>query len=277
VDEPYDFGRIAAANSLSDIYAMGGNPLIALNVVAFPIGELSPDVLGEILRGGAHVAQEAGCVIAGGHSVDDREPKYGMVVSAIMPEASVITNAASTPGDRLVLTKPLGSGVLTTAIKQGLATNEQRDRVIKVMTTLNRSGGEAAREVGVRAMTDVTGFGLLGHLAEMLRSGGTSAVVSMGHIPVLAGVADLIEKDVYPGGSKANMVYVAPDVIWDPGLSSVSRLVLCDAQTSGGLLMSVGADRVDALVQALDARHALASAVIGTVTERGEALIRVEP
>jgi selenide, water dikinase len=277
VDEPYDFGRIAATNSLSDIYAMGGQPLIALNIVAFPMGELGPDVLGEILRGGAHVAQEAGCLIAGGHSIDDREPKYGMVVSAVMPEADVITNSASRAGDRLVLTKPLGSGVLTTAIKRGLATKEQRDRVVEVMTTLNRSGAEAALEVTVHAMTDVTGFGLLGHLAEMLRAGGTSAVLSIDRIPVLDGVAEFAEADVYPGGSKANMLYVAPDVAWDPAVSEGSRRILCDAQTSGGLLISVAPDRAGSLVEALQARHALAAAIIGTVTERRAVLIEVGP
>lgn len=277
VDEPYDFGRIAAANSLSDIYAMGGQPLMALNIVGFPIAALGPDVLGEILRGGADVAQEAGCLIAGGHSIDDREPKYGMVVSAVMREEDVVTNAASVPGDRLVLTKPLGSGVLTTAIKRGLATKEQRDRVVEVMATLNRSGAEAARETKAHAMTDVTGFGLLGHLAEMVRAGGTSAVLSAGQIPVLDGTADFVEADVVPGGSNANLAYVERDVDWDPSLSTTWRRILCDAQTSGGLLIAVAPDRADALVEALRARHTLASAVIGTVTERRAALIEVQP
>jgi selenide, water dikinase len=276
VDEPFDFGRIAA-NSLSDIPAMGGQPLVALNVVAFPIGDLGPDVLGEILRGGAQVAQEAGCVIAGGHSIDDKEPKYGMAVSAVMREENVITNAAASPGDRLVLTKPLGSGVLTTAIKRGLASKEQRDDVVNVMAALNRSGAEAALEVGVHAMTDVTGFGLLGHLAEMLRAGGTSATLIAHQIPVLDDVAEFARADVYPGGSKANMLYVAQDVEWDTEVGESTRRILCDAQTSGGLLISVAPDRVDSLVAALHSRHALAAAVIGTVTERNSKLLEIAP
>ena len=277
VDEPYDFGRIAAANSLSDIYAMGGQPLVALNIVGFPMAELGPDVLAEILRGGADVVREAGCLIAGGHSIDDKEPKYGMVVSAVMPESEVVTNAAASPGDRLVLTKPLGSGVLTTAIKRGLASQEQRDRVVEVMATLNRSGAEAAREVNVSAMTDVTGFGLLGHLAEMLRAGGTSAVISAQAVPVLEGVAAFVDANVFPDGSKANLLYFGPNIAWDPGVPPAAHRILCDAQTSGGLLIAVPADRVEQLVAALEARRTLAAAVIGTVTERGAALIQVVP
>jgi selenide, water dikinase len=277
VDEPYDFGRIAAANALSDIYAMGGQPLLALNIVGFPMTELGPDVLGDILRGGSDVAREAGCLIAGGHSIDDKEPKYGMVVSAVMRESDVITNAATTPGDRLVLTKPLGSGVLTTAIKRGLASQAQRDRVVEVMSTLNRAGAEAAREANAHGMTDVTGFGLLGHMAEMLRAGGTSAVVNAGAVPVLDGVARFVEGDVYPGGSKANMAFVGPEVDWAPDVSPVVQRILCDAQTSGGLLIAVAPDRVDELVAGLQARRTLAASIIGTVTERKGALIHVEP
>ncbi len=277
VDEPYDFGRIAAANALSDIYAMGGQPLMALNIVAFPMAELGPDVLGEILRGGAAAAAEAGCLIAGGHSIDDREPKYGMVVSAVMAEADVITNAAGAPGDRLVLTKPLGSGVMTTAIKRGLASRQQRDRVVEVMATLNRSAAEAARAASAHAMTDVTGFGLLGHLAEMLRAGGTSAILSASKVPVLDGVAEFVEANVYPGGSKANVEFVAGDVAWHPDVDETRRRILCDAQTSGGLLIAVAPDRAAALVADLNGRHTLAAAVIGTVVERRAALLQVDP
>lgn len=277
VDEPFDFGRIAAANALSDIYAMGGSPMVALNVVAFPMAELGPDVLAEILRGGAEVAREAGCLIAGGHSIDDREPKYGMVVTAVMDEADVVTNAATAPGDVLVLTKPLGIGILTTAIKRGTATRAQRDEAVAVMTTLNRAGAEAARAVGVTAMTDVTGFGLVGHLLEMLKAGGTGATLRAGAFPVLDGVRALAEAGAVPGGSKANKLHVDPDVGWHDDVDEVTRLVLCDAQTSGGLLIAVPAERADALVAALEARGALAAAVVGEVTAPGERRVRVLP
>lgn len=277
VDEPYDFGRIAAANALSDIYAMGGRPLVALNIVGFPMAELGPDVLAEILRGGADVAREAGCLIAGGHSIDDREPKYGLAVSAVMPESEVRTNAARVPGDLLVLTKPLGSGILSTAIKRGLASREQRDRVVEVMATLNRAGAEAAAEVGVDAITDVTGFGFLGHLAEMLRAGGTSARIRASAVPVLDGVRAFAEADVYPGGSRANQLFLAPDLRWSAEIPEATRRILCDAQTSGGLLMAVPAERAPALVAALQARGALAAAIVGEILPRGEALIEVEP
>ena len=268
VDDPFTFGRIAAANSLSDVYAMGGRPLFALNVVCFPSKTVPMEVLGEILRGGAAAAREAGIEIVGGHSVDDTEPKYGLIVTGIAPADAVITNAGAQVGDRLVLTKPLGSGILTTAMKKGRVEAATAERVVEVMSTLNRSACESLSGLGVHALTDITGFGLLGHLLEMAQGAKLSVELSSASIPMLDGVEALAEEKVYPGGAMRNRKRTDPKVQWDAAIPEARRIALNDPQTSGGLLIAVAPDDVETLVERLDERRTLASAVIGTFVER---------
>ncbi len=254
VDDPFAFGRIAAANAFSDIWAMGARPLFALNLVAFPVDRLAPEVLGEILRGGADAAAEAGAPILGGHSIDDPEPKYGLAVTGIVHPEKVLRNVGARPGDRLLLTKPLGSGIVTTAIKRGLATPSLVDAAVRVMATLNKRAGEVmAAAAGVHALTDVTGFGLLGHALEMAAGSAVTIRFRWDRIPVLAGVQELAARDVVPGGSKANLAWVAPRVRFDPSLDATVRIVLADAQTNGGLLASLDPAAAERIGDALRA------------------------
>lgn len=277
VDDPYAFGQVAAANALSDVYAMGARPLFALNIVAFPSTTLSLDILGEILRGGAEKAAEAGIPIIGGHSIDDPEPKYGLVVTGIVEEGEALTNAAARPGDRIVLTKPLGTGILNTAIKRDRLDAEGIASVIGVMTHLNRGAAQAARKVGVSAATDVTGFGLLGHLKEMAAGAGLGARISAAAVPLQPRVRELVEAGIYPGGSARNLEGVSPQVDFDPTLDEVTRKILADAQTSGGLLLSVPAVRLERLLDALAEAGTLARAVIGEFTSGPAGRIAVTP
>jgi selenide, water dikinase len=269
VDDPYWFGRIAAANALSDIWAMGGRPLFALNIVGWPVAKLSMDVLGEVLRGGAETARLAGAPILGGHSIDDPEPKYGMAVTGIVDPDRVLRNVGARPGDVLLLTKPLGSGILTTAIKRGIAAPEQVQRVTEVMAALNRAAGEVLAASGaVHALTDVTGFGLLGHAWEMAEGSRVSLRLRSAAIPVLEGVHELASQGVLPGGSKANLEWVAPNVSFAPSLPATLPAVLADAQTNGGLLAAVDPARADGVVADLRAAG-VAAAVVGEVA-RGD-------
>jgi selenide,water dikinase len=274
VDDPYDWGRIAATNALSDVYAMGGAPLLALNLVAWPREGLPFELLARVLDGGADAAQRAKCLIAGGHSIDDAEPKYGLAVVGTVDPARVLLNSTALPGDALVLTKPIGLGVISTAVKRDLATPELVARAIEVMTTLNESGRDAALEVGVHAATDVTGFGLLGHLRELCVGSGVGAVVDAGAVPVIEGVRDLIAAGMVAGGTQRNHAFVAPDVSFGD-LDLAEQLLLADAQTSGGLLLAVPAEHASVLVAALNARGALAAAVIGRTTENHPGRITV--
>jgi selenide,water dikinase len=265
VDDPYDFGSIAAANALSDVYAMGARPLTALNLIAFPKdGDL--DVLGEIIRGGAEKATEAGVSIIGGHSIDDREPKYGMAVTGVVHPDRIMFKGGARPGDRLVLTKPLGIGIIATAIKAGRASDAIVATAVTQMKTLNRDASEAMVEAGVTGATDITGFGLLGHLHEMLHRSGASARLSLAAVPVIDGVKELARFSV-PGGSRANLRYVADKVRWDPGIGEDEKLILADAQTSGGLLIAVSEQRLPTLLSGLEARGVPTRAVIGTIME----------
>ena len=267
VDDPTTFGAIAATNALSDVYAMGGQPLFALNVAGFPREGLPLDVLGQILAGGAAKAAEAGISIIGGHTIDDPEPKYGLVVIGRVAPDRIVRNVGARPGDRLFLTKPLGSGIITTAIKRGQASLELTERIVRVMTTLNRSGAEAMAEVRPNAATDVTGFGLLGHLWEMTSGSGVGAIVRLDDVPVLPEVWDLARRDVVPGGTRRNLASLVDRVVWGPGVDEIDRLVLSDAQTSGGLLIAVPPERAAALREALTRRGTLASAEIGEIVE----------
>ena len=275
VDDPYEFGRIAAANAFSDIYAMGGRPLTALNIVCFPQAVLPLEDLGRILQGGMEVARQAGATIVGGHTIDDPEPKYGMAVTGLLKPGEQLTNAGARPGDLLVLTKPLGTGIVATAIKKAVAPAEAIAAAIASMTTLNRDGAEVARARGAHALTDVTGFGLLGHLTEMCRASGVGAEIWFDRLPLLPGVVELAKSGVVPGGTKRNLKYVRPWTAFDPALERWQRYVCADAQTSGGLLLSVAAEEVAGVVDDLIRRRSQAAAVIGRIRQAGAKLLEV--
>jgi len=259
VDDPYMFGRIAAANALSDIWAMGGRPLFALNLVGWPAERLPLDQLGEVLRGGAEAARLAGIPILGGHSIDDPEPKYGLAVTGLVHPAHILRNVGARPGDRLLLTKPLGSGIATTALKRGVAPPHLVARATEVMAELNRAAGEVLSESGaVHALTDVTGYGLLGHAWNMAEGSRVRLRVWVDAVPVLEGVLELSARDVVPGGSKANLAWVAPHVRFADRVPAPLRQVLADAQTNGGLLAAVDPARAGSVLSALHAAGVLA-------------------
>jgi selenide, water dikinase len=241
VDDPYDFGRIAATNALSDVYAMGGTPVTALNLVAFPLADLGGDVLREILRGGQEVAAAAGVAVVGGHSIDDPEPKYGMAVTGTVHPDSILRNTGASPGDSLYLTKPIGGGLATTALKRGLASQQLIDETVSVMTELNRDAAAAAMAAGASAMTDVTGFGLLGHLHELSLASGVSVEVEADAVPAIPGSVELLSLDEPPiaGGTRRNREWVSEFVDFDAAVPESLRWLLCDAMTSGGLLVAV--------------------------------------
>jgi selenide,water dikinase len=252
VDDPYAFGQIAAANSLSDVYAMGGRPVLMLSIVGFPKDRLPLGLLGEILKGGAEKAREAGVSVAGGHSIDDPEPKVGYVVAGLVHPARIWKNVGARPGDRLVLTKPIGTGIVSTAIKKGAAPAGAVEAAIRAMGSLNRAAAEAAAAVPVHAVTDVTGFGLLGHLREMTSGSSVRARLSAARIPLLPDVVDLAAAGMVPGGTTRNLKAVAAATRWDPAVSEPLRVVIGDAQTSGGLLVATpdGPALLDALARA---------------------------
>ena len=275
VDDPYDFGRIAAANALSDIYAMGGRPLFVLNLVGFPRKLLADGILDEILRGGSEVAGQAGVPTLGGHSIDDAEPKYGLVAIGEVHPDRMVTNAKARPGDALVLTKPIGSGVIATAIKQNAASHDVITAAVEVMTTLNLVACEAMVAAGTDAGTDVTGFGLLGHLHRMLLASGVAAELNAGDVPLMQGARALVEAGHIPGGTKRNLEDLADSLSFSDSVDGVTRTLLGDAQTSGGLLISVRPDRLDRLLSGLDGRTP-AVAVIGSVVEGEAGSIRVD-
>jgi selenide,water dikinase len=265
VDDPKTFGRIAAANSLSDIYAMGGRPLFALNVAAFPSDELPMSVLSNILNGGTQVAAVAGIPILGGHTVKDKEPKYGLVVTGeVMPENLTRNDTAQT-GDLLVLTKPLGTGIISTAIKRDKAHTALIDDVVKVMSTLNKSAADSMNAVGVNACTDITGYGLLGHLLEMCRGSKVSAKIEFNTLPFINGVFELAQNGMVPGGTKRNLEFVKNKISWSTNIAEFQLHMLADAQTSGGLLISVAPEKAAELVNTLKAHHTLAAQIIGEI------------
>jgi len=239
VDDPYDFGRVAAANALSDVYAMGARPVTALNLVAFSLERLGAAVLAEILRGGADVAAGAGVAIAGGHSIDDPEPKYGMAVTGVVHPADVVRNSTARGGDELFLSKPIGGGAVTTAAKRGMAPDGAVRACVGVMTELNDRAAAAAIDAGATAMTDVTGFGLLGHLHEMTLASGVAARVDSAQVPFIPDALELIEAGALAGGSRRNREWVEPHVEFAPQVPEARRALLCDAMTSGGLLVAV--------------------------------------
>src|SRR3954447_15947285 len=243
VDDPYAFGRIAATNALSDIYAMGGVPVSALNLVAYPLETLGPELLAEILRGGGDAVAAAGASIVGGHSIDDPEPKYGLAVTGTVHPDEILTNAGGRAGDTLVLTKPLGAGTVATAIKRGLADDDLVTRAVEVMTTLNDRAAGHARASGAHALTDVTGFGLLGHVHELAAASGLAAEIDAAAVPAIEGVLALLEtEDALAGGSRRNRRDAEPFTTWTGTVPEPRRRLLCDAMTSGGLLAAVPAE-----------------------------------
>lgn len=259
VDDPYDFGRITAANALSDVYAMGGRPLTAMNLLAFPCA-FDPEMVAAVLRGGADTCAEAGCVIVGGHTIDDKEPKYGLSVMGVAEPEKVVRNIGARAGDKLVLTKRIGVGVMNTTLKRGIETEDSIREVIESMARLNRGAAEAMVEVGVNAGTDVTGFGLAGHAREMALGGGCAVRLSLASVPIWPAALEYSREHVRPGRTEDVIADLEPFVSWGPA-DDAWRGLLADPQTSGGLLMAVDPARVDALTEALERRGEHAAVV----------------
>ena len=275
-DDPYEFGSIAAANSLSDVYAMGGKPLLALNVVGFPV-DLAKEMLPDVLLGGHDKATEAGCMIVGGHTVDDAEPKYGLSVVGIVEPGNQTSNAGAQPGDQLILTKPIGTGIIATGAKQQKVDPDVMKNAVKTMATLNKAAAEAMMEVGVNSCTDVTGFGLMGHLRGMVKASGVAAQIRYRDVPLLPGAWDLLNQGVVPGGTYRNMQQVADTVLWNEEITEEQKLMLCDAQTSGGLLISVPGSKANQLLIRLQTAGVPISAVVGNITGGAAGTIEVIP
>ena len=272
VDNPYQFGQIAAANALSDIYAMGGKPLFALNIVGFPINNLPKSILTDILQGGADKADEAGIPIVGGHSVDDKEPKYGLVVTGEIHQDRIWKNSGARPGDALVLTKKLGTGIIATGIKKGVATQDSIESAINSMSSLNKDSAQELREYHVNAVTDVTGFGLLGHLKEMCENSDVSSKINFQDLLFLDGAKELAMSGVMPGGTKRNLKSVEGVVSFSEQISEVEQLLSADAQTSGGLLISMPMEDAKSYVKKVNGQ----TAIIGQITEKKPYLIKVD-
>jgi len=270
VDDPYTFGQIAATNSLSDVYAMGGRPLTALNIVGFHTKNFPTDILVEILTGGHDKVHEAGAVIAGGHTIMDEELKYGLSVSGIVHPDKIVTNAGARPGDVLVITKPLGTGIISTALKSGKDLGELTAEVSRFMMTLNKAASEAMQEVGVHACTDITGFGLLGHAYEMAKGSKVSMRIVASKVPLFKEAIPLVSAGFVPGGTHNNRYYLDGKILLDTTISWEISTLLFDAQTSGGLLISVAQDKTDRLLQELRKRGVETIAVIGEVTAERE-------
>ena len=275
VDDPYMYGQIAAANALSDVYAMGGRPLTAMNVLGVPTDVVPPEVIARILRGGAAKVKQAGCVLVGGHTIRNPEPIYGLSATGMVDPRRMLTNAGAKPGDLLVLTKPLGTGIATTGLKRGITSAALAGKSIALMRRLNDVGAELAEEGLIRAATDVTGFGLFGHLASMCRASHVSATIDAGAVPAISDeIWRLIEQNCVPGGSRDN--HKAADSLVDWGDSTpAQQTLLTDAQTSGGLLLCVSPRRVDAVHRLLKRYRSPCSAIIGNITRTGPRLIRV--
>ena len=274
VDDAYMFGQIGAANALSDVYAMGGKPLTVMNIVAFPINTLDKSILADILAGASDKVKESGATLVGGHSIDDQEPKFGLSVTGTIHPDRIRSNAGAKPGDRLILTKPIGVGILTTAIKQGILEKADLDEVMNVMATLNKTAAEVMERYSVNACTDVTGFGLLGHTMEIAKGGNVGVTVINQDVPVLSRAKELAEQNVIPGGTYKNRQWLADDIDYAEYISEIDQLILCDAVTSGGLLISVPEAEADALQRELQENN-VQSAIIGNVTSENAGRIQV--
>ncbi len=274
VDDPYMFGQIAAANSLSDVYAMGGEPKTVLNIVGYPVKKLGPDILAEMMRGAADKVKESGAVTIGGHSVDDEEPKFGLSVTGIAHPDNIWKNVGAKAGDVLVITKPIGVGILTTGIKRNAVTPEQEKAVTETMALLNKSAAEALKPFHPTAVTDVTGFGLLGHGSEIARGSDVTLEFTLSQVPVLEGTFELASQGVVPGGSKSNHDWLKNDVEYND-ISMDEQLILCDSITSGGLLVALPASEADQYVEALQKAGLSYATIVGKVTEKSDKLIKV--
>ena len=277
VDDPYTFGQIAAANSLSDIYAMGAEPLFALSIMGFPQHNLPLEVMSEIFRGGADKAKEAGISVLGGHTIEDSELKYGLVVTAYTEIEQIRTNSSAKPGDDLVLTKPLGVGAISSAIQRKIASDALVKKVGSLMAVLNKDAAQAMREVGVHAVTDVTGFGLLGHLLEMAQASGVSAEIFAHSVPTIEEAWEFVGKGKIPAATHTNLKFVNPHVRYEKGLKRVISLMLADPQTAGGLLIAVPPERTEQLIDRLKELKTPAASCIGRITEKQDKRILVHP
>ena len=267
VDDPFSFGQIAAANALSDVYAMGGKPLTAMNMVAFPIKNLDRAILAEILKGGYSKVQESGALLVGGHSIEDSDTKYGLSVTGIVHPNKILTNARARPGDRLVLTKPLGTGIIATALKGGMASQEAMTKITESMATLNRVASEVMVEVGVNACTDITGFGFLGHASEMAIASDVGIVIQSQSVPIFPQAEEYASMGMVPGGTGRNRDFAACKVEISGHVPDIKMDILYDAQTSGGLLISVKGERVEMLLEQLHSKGVQWATVIGEVLE----------
>lgn len=275
VDDPYMFGAIAVANAVSDIYAMGGRPITGLGILCFPEDGLSEDVLPQLLRGATDKAAEAGFPIVGGHSVKDAEPKYGLAVTGLIKPGQQTTNAAARPGDQLVLTKPLGIGIITTGIKREVVSEATAQKVMEVMSTLNRDASRVMMEHGVKACTDITGYGLLGHLTAMAQASNVKAIIKASAVPVLDEALALAAQGVVPGGSQSNKDFVEDLVEWSSSIAEETKIILCDAQTSGGLLIAVPKRGLDGLMASLKDAGVLWAAHVGEIVVADGRPVRV--
>lgn len=265
VDDPYSFGQIAAANAISDIYAMGGKPLTVLNIVAFPIATLDKRILTDILRGAADKVKEAGATLVGGHSIDDKEPKFGLAVTGLIHPDKIKTNAGAKPGDKLILTKPIGVGIMTTSIKKDQLSVEEIERVTRVMATLNKTSAEIMSKYDTHACTDVTGFGLIGHALEMAKGSEVGITIVNEAVPKLPRVRELAENGFVPGGTKNNFTHIENDVIFPTLMDQIDRWILCDAVTSGGLLIAVAADQSERMLDEL-LQAGVEASIVGEAT-----------
>ena len=268
VDDPYQFGQIAAANSLSDIYAMGAKPIFALNIVGFPINDLPNEMLTTILQGGADKAKEAGIPTVGGHSVDDKEPKYGLVVTGEVEEKNIVTNKSATPGVVLVLTKPLGTGIIATAIKKGVVKNDVIRAAVESMSALNELASKIMVELGVKTATDVSGFGLLGHLNEICKASKVSAEIKYDDLPLLPGVNKLASDGIIPGGTKRNLSFAESFTQFLEDRTKIEKLITSDAQTSGGLLISLPPDSAKMFIKKFNERSPIKAQEIGNIIKQ---------
>ncbi len=275
VDDPYMYGQIAAANSISDIYAMGGTPLFALNIVGFPIKDLPKEILSEILQGGADKAKEAGISIIGGHSIDDQEPKYGLVVTGEVSQDHLVKNSGAKPGDAILLTKPLGTGIITTGIKNEQASAESIDAAIDSMALLNKLAGSMLTDHSVHASTDVTGFGLLGHAAELCRNSNVAMQINYSDLKFLPGTEQLAQQDNIPGGTKRNLSHANQFTHFSKSITELHQLMIADAQTSGGLLITLPQDRAGEFLDSYNDTAPISAFQVGKVTENSEVLITV--
>ncbi|MGM8365727.1 selenide, water dikinase SelD [Virgibacillus sp. W0181] len=275
VDDPYMFGQIAAANALSDVYAMGGTPLTAMNIVGFPIDTLDKQILTDILTGASHKVTEAGATLVGGHSIDDKEPKFGLSVTGTVHPNKIKTNNGAQVGDKLILTKPIGVGILTTSIKKDMLTETELNNLMELLATLNKTAAETMQAYTVHASTDVTGFSLLGHASEMAKGSDVGITIHKDNVPLLERVRELAEQSIIPGGAKKNHQWLSDKVVYDDAIDEVDQLILSDPVTSGGLLIAVPADEAEALQSELQNKN-VPAAIVGTVTEENTGMIHVE-